>query len=80
MLYSAVVTVKVVDTLSRRSPPVQGGQDIPIQVIVKMECNSHNKDALTRYEALVNQYYKDPIEGKFNHVYNRSNRRRANGG
>ena len=68
MLYGAVVTVKVLDTHHRRSPLVQGGLEIPIQVIVKMECNSQNKDALSRYEALVNQYYKEPVDGKFEDV------------
>ena len=68
MLYDAVVTVKVLDTHPRRSPLVQGGLEIPIQVIVKMECNLQKKDALTRYEALVNQYYKEPVNGKFEGV------------
>ena len=54
--------------LYRRSPLVRGGLEIPIQVIVKMECNSQNEDALTRYEALVNQYYKEPVDGKFEDV------------
>ena len=57
MLYGAVVTVKVLDTHPCKSPLVQGGLEIPIQVIVKMEYNLQNKDALTRYEAYVNQYY-----------------------
>ena len=47
---------------------MQGGLEIPIQGTVKMECNSQNKDALTRYEALVNQYYKEPVDGKFEDV------------
>ena len=58
MLYGAVVTVNVLDTHPHRSPLVQGGLEIPIQVIVKMECKTQDKDALTRYEALVNQYYR----------------------
>ena len=33
-----------------------------------MECNSQNKDALTRYKALVHQYYKEPVDGKFEDV------------
>ena len=48
MLYGTVVTVKVLDTHHRRSPLVQGGLEIPIQVVVKMECNSQNKDALLK--------------------------------
>ena len=33
-----------------------------------MECNSQNKDALSRYEALVNQYYKETVDRKFEDV------------
>ena len=33
-----------------------------------MECNLQNKDALARYEALVNQHYKEPVYGKFEGV------------
>ena len=33
-----------------------------------MKCNSQNKDSLTRYEALVNQYYKEPVDEKFEDV------------
>ena len=58
-------TVKVLDAHPRKSPLVQGGLEIPIQVIVKMECNSQNKDTLTRYEALVNQCYKKSVDGNF---------------
>ena len=68
LLYGAVVKVKVLDTHPHRSPLVQGGLEIPIQVIVKMECKSQNKDALTRCEALVNQFYKEPVDGKFEDV------------
>ena len=68
ILYGAVVTVKVLDTHHHRSPLVQGGLEIPIQVIVKLECNSQNKDALSRYEALVNQYYKETVDRKFEDV------------
>ena len=62
-MYGPVVTVKVLDTHHCRSPLVQGSLEIPIQVIVKMERNSQNKDTLSRYEALVNQYYKEPVDG-----------------
>ena len=68
MLYGAVVIVNFLDTYPCRSPFVQGGLEIPIQVIVRMECNSQNKDAQTRYEALVNQYYKEPVVEKFEDV------------
>ena len=53
MLHGAIVVVKILDTRHRRSPLVQGGQEIPIQVIVRMEYSAHNKDALLRYKCLV---------------------------
>ena len=70
MLYGAVVTVKVMDTHHRRSLLVQGGLEISIQFVVKMEYNSQNKDAISRYmyKALVSQYYKEPVEGNFKDI------------
>ena len=68
MLYGAVVTVKVLETHHCRAPLVQGGLKILIHVVVKMECNSQNKDAISRYEALISQYYKEPVEGNFEHI------------
>jgi len=46
MLHSAIVVVKILNTHHRRSPLVQGGLKIPIQVIVKMEYSPQNKDTL----------------------------------
>ena len=46
MLHGAIVVVKILDTHHRRLPLVQGGLEIPIQVIVKMEYSPQNKDAL----------------------------------
>ena len=68
MLHGAIVVVKVLDTHHRRSPLVQGGLEIPIQVIVKMDYSPQNKDALFKYEPLVEQYYKEPVDGKFEDV------------
>ena len=30
-----------------------------------MECNLQNKDNLTSSEVLINEYYKEPVDGKF---------------
>ena len=43
VLWSSIVTVKVVDTHHRRSPLVQGGLEIPVIVMVQMEHNTQNK-------------------------------------
>ena len=68
MLHGAVVTVKVLNTHPRTSPLVQASLEIPIQVTVKMERNSQNKDALTRYKAPIYQHYKEPVDEKFEDV------------
>ena len=67
-MHGAVVTVKVIDIHHRRSPIVQGGLEIPIQVTVKMEYSEKNKDALTKYESLVAWYYKEPVDGKYEDI------------
>ena len=33
-----------------------------------MECILHNRDALTRFKGLVNQYYKELVHGIFDSV------------
>jgi len=49
---AAIVVVKILNT-HHRTPLVQGGLEIPIQVIVKVEYSPQNKDALFKYESLV---------------------------
>ena len=68
LFYGAVVTARVLDTHHRRSPLIQGGLEVPIEVHVKMEQNSRNKDAISKYEALVNQLYKEPVDGTFDDI------------
>ena len=63
MLHGAIVVVKVLNTHQCRSPLVQGDLEIPVQVIVKMECSAQNKDALFKYKSLVEQYHKEPVDG-----------------
>ena len=68
MLHGAIVVVKVLDTHHPRSPLVQGGLEIPIQVIVKIDFSSQNKDALFKYESLIEHYYNEPVDSKFEDV------------
>ena len=57
--------VKVLDTHHRRSPLVRGGLEIPVLLIVKMAYSPQNKDALLKYKSLVEEHYKEPVDGKF---------------
>ena len=68
MLYGAIVSVKVMDPHHRRPPLVQGGLEIPVQVNVVMEFSAQNEKALSRYEELVRQSYKEPVDGKFDDI------------
>ena len=68
MFYGAIVTVKVVDTHHRRSPLVQVGLEIPVIVMVQMEHNTQNKEALSRYNDLVLKSYEEPVDGKFQDI------------
>ena len=47
---------------------MQGGLKIPIQVIVKMDYSPQNKHAVLKYKSLVEQYYKEPVDGKIEDV------------
>ena len=53
MLYSAVVRIRVTDINHRRSPFVQRGLEIPVEVLVKMPVDVRNEEAMKRYKALV---------------------------
>ena len=48
-----------------RSPIVQGGLEIPAEITVEMDITEENVQAMKKYEALVEEYYKEPIDGKF---------------
>ena len=68
MLHGAIVTAKVMDTHHRRSPLVQGGLEIPIEVTVTMKYSPDNKDAMVKYEDLVGKHYKEPVDGKYEDI------------
>ena len=65
MFHGGLVTAKVMDTRHRRSPLIQGGLEIPIQVMVTMLYSPANKEVMIMYEDLVNKRYKEPQDGKF---------------
>ena len=65
MFHGGLVTTKVMDTRHRRSPLIQGGLEIPIEVTVTMPYSPANKEAIMKYEDLVNKRYKEPEDGKF---------------
>ena len=68
ILYGAMVTVEILDTHCRRSPLVQGGLELPVKVVVKMDYSLKNRQAIAKYESLVNQLYKEPVGGVFEDV------------
>ena len=57
--------VKVSDTKYRRSPLIQGGLEIPVEVEVQMENSSENQQALSKYKTLIAENYHEPINGKY---------------
>ena len=57
--------VKVSDTKYRRSPLIQGGLEIPVEVEVQMENSSENQQALSKYQTLVAENYHEPVNGKY---------------
>ena len=60
--------VKVKDTQHHRSPLIQGGLEIPIEVIVKMEYSLQNKDAMVKYDSIISHSYKEPVDGNFEDI------------
>ena len=68
MQYGATVTVRVCDINYRRSPLIQGGLEIPVEVTVCMPFNPKNKAALDRFESLLAEQYKEPVNGKYEDV------------
>ena len=44
---------------------MQGGLEIPIQVTVEMDLSKKKRQCLDKYETLVGEKYKEPVDGKF---------------
>lgn len=56
----------VIDKNHRRSPLVQGGLEIPVQVTAEMDLTERNKAILEKYKQIVVSDYKEPgIDGHF---------------
>ena len=66
--YGATVTVRVISDNHRRSPLIQGGLEIPVEVSVMMISSENNNAALANYKELVSQNYKEPVDGNFEDV------------
>ena len=63
--HGAAVSVKVVDILQRRSPIVQGGLEIPIEVCIVIPLSDENKKAHDTYKTLIAENYEEPVDGNF---------------
>lgn len=62
------MSCQVIDVNYRRSPLIQGGLEIPIQVTVDMDAGENNLQALKKYKYLVSEHYTEPINGTFDDV------------
>ena len=66
--YEATVTVRVISDNHRRSPLIQRGLEIPVEVSVTMISSEKNNAAVAKYKELVSQNYKEPVDGNFEDV------------
>ena len=65
IVHGASVSCKVTDARQRRSPLVQGGLEIPCEVTIKMELHDRNLPAIDELKRLIDDNYKEPIDGNF---------------
>ena len=67
LLRGEVVCAKVINKNHRRSPLVQGGLEIPVQVTAEMvDLTERNKAVLEKYKQIVVSNYKEPrMDGNF---------------
>ena len=65
LIRGATVSCRVLDVHHRRSPLIQGGLEIPIEISVEMQLTNENSVVIRKYEALVREQYKEPIDGVF---------------
>ena len=63
--HGARVFCKVVEVNHRRSPLIQGGLEIPIEVTVEMDVSEQNVLAIGKYKSLVDEHYEEPVDGKY---------------
>ena len=61
-----MVHLKVTDENYHRSPLIQGGLEIPVEVIREMDDTPKNRTIMERYKTLVTTHYKEPgQDGQF---------------
>ena len=65
ILHGARVSAKVVSVHHRRSPLVQAGLEIPIKLTIEMEHTEKSQLCIKKYEALIREKYKEPVDGNF---------------
>ena len=63
--HGASVDAFVLVTHHRPSPPIQGGLEIPIKLVVKLTDNEVNSAKLQKYRKFVDENYREPVDGKF---------------
>ena len=57
-----MVSIKVADVNYRWLPLIHRGIKISVKVDVQMEYNDENKKYIIKCEALINEYYKQPVQ------------------
>ena len=66
LLRGGMIHLKVTDEKCRRSPLIQGGLEIPVEVICEMDDTPRNRAIMERYKTLVTTHYKEPgQDGQF---------------
>ena len=63
--HGASVDAFVLATHYRPSPLIQGGLEIPIELVVKLTDNEVNSAKLQKYRKFVDENYREPVDGKF---------------
>ena len=66
LLIVEMVHLQVTDENYRRHPLIQGGLEIPVEVICEMDDTPRNRAIVERYKTLVTTHYKEPgQDGQF---------------
>ena len=69
VLHDATVKVKVSDTKYRRSPFIQGGLEIPVEVQMQRENSSENQQALSKYKTLIAENYMSQLKCLWKEIF-----------
>jgi len=61
-----MVHLTVTDEIDLRSPLIQGGPEIPVEMICEMDDTPRNRAIMERFKTLVTTHYKEPgQDGQF---------------